>query len=296
MPHTQRPMIHQSTYPNPSRHTQSHTHTQTQTINKATRTQTIKLIKANNSHHTHHLSHLSETHATDLKSKPLKIPKKTPSSISKCHHHHAFVGPYFGQQQVREWERVDEKTETKTKTKPKLKQHHRNKPNKKKNHHWSHHRSYLRLTKPIHPPIQTHQSTDSNPPATDPNPPIQTQHANPRQSNLQNPKPNTSASFEWERCERGSEKGRAVTCERQREEVRIRMREDSWENKILFLVLQLCYSVILNVELHFSSIAKKFAILTFYKSACEGFLDLYTKFCLHMKDGIPIVNLLWMLL
>ena len=30
--HTQRPMIHRSTYPNPSPHTQSHIHTQTQVI------------------------------------------------------------------------------------------------------------------------------------------------------------------------------------------------------------------------------------------------------------------------
>ena len=98
--HTQRPMIHQLTYLNPSLHTESHTHTQTQTINKATHintnyqtinrathTQTIKPVGANNSHHTHHPSHRlanpshrSETHAADLKpsrfethrSKPIK--------------------------------------------------------------------------------------------------------------------------------------------------------------------------------------------------------------------------------
>ena len=43
--------------------------------------------------------------------------------------------------------------------------------------------------------------------------------------------------------------------------MRVRMREG--ENKILFLVLQSCYSAILKVELHYSSIAKKFAILEF---------------------------------
>ena len=191
MPHTQRPMIHQSTYPNPSRHTQSHTHTQTQTINKATCTQTIKLIKANNSHHTHHLSHWSETHATDLKSKQLKIPKKTPSSISKCHHHHAFVGPYFGQQQVREWERVDEKTETKTKTKPKLKQHHRNKPNKKKftteatiGATYDQPDRSIHRFKPTNQPIQTHQQ----PIPTHRSKPNTLIHVNPT-SKIQNPTP-----------------------------------------------------------------------------------------------------------
>ena len=97
-------------------------------------------------------------------------------------------------------------------------------------------RSTHRSTDPL---IQTHRSTNPNPPSTDPRPPIQTQHADPCQSNLQNPKPSINASFEWERDERGSEEGGAVTCERQREEVRVRMRENSWENKIMFLVLQL---------------------------------------------------------
>ena len=77
--HTQRPMIHRLTYPNLSPHTQSHTHTNTnhQTINKATHTQTIKPVGANNGHHTHHPSHRSanpshqsETHVVNLKPKP----------------------------------------------------------------------------------------------------------------------------------------------------------------------------------------------------------------------------------
>ena len=78
------------------------------------------------------------------------------------------------------------------------------------------------MINPINPPndqqIHHFKSTDQ---------PIQTQPADPRRSNLQNPKPNTDASFERERCERGSEEGGAVTYERQREEVRVRMREDS---------------------------------------------------------------------
>ena len=72
-------MIHRLTYPNLSPHTQSHTHTNTnhQTINKATHTQTIKPVGANNGHHTHHPSHRSanpshqsETHVVNLKPKP----------------------------------------------------------------------------------------------------------------------------------------------------------------------------------------------------------------------------------
>ena len=87
--HTRKPMIHQSTYSNPSPHTQSHTHTQTQIIKPLTEphTQTIKPVGANNGHHTHHLSHRSanpshqsETHTADLKPRPSKIPRK-------CHHH-----------------------------------------------------------------------------------------------------------------------------------------------------------------------------------------------------------------
>ena len=48
----------------------------------------------------------------------------------------------------------------------------------KKNHHWSHHRTYRWSTQPIHPLIN--RSTVSNPPSTDPSPPIQTQLADPR--------------------------------------------------------------------------------------------------------------------
>ena len=51
-------------------------------------------------------------------------------------------------------------------------------------------------------------------------------------------------------------------------------------------------SAILKVELHRSSIAKKFTILAFYKSICGVFLGLYAKFYLHMAYGIPNVNVL----
>ena len=54
-----------------------------------------------------------------------------------------------------------------------------------------------------------------------------------------------------------------MTCERQREEVRVRMRENR-ENKIMFLVLQLSYSTILHLESHCSTIV--FIIIIFYNS------------------------------
>ena len=64
---------------------------------------------------------------------------------------------------------------------------------------------------PTNQQIQTHRSTDPNPPSTNPlNPPIQTQPADPRQSKIQNLKPNSGASFEQEKCEKESEKGEAM--------------------------------------------------------------------------------------
>ena len=36
-------------------------------------------------------------------------------------------------------------------------------------------------------------------------------------------------------------------------------------NKILVFLLELCYSAILKIELHYSTIAKKFAIVEIYK-------------------------------
>ena len=85
-------MIHRSTYPNPSPHTQTQTinkatHTQTQTINRATHTQTIKPVGANNGHHTNHPSYRLETHAADLKSRPLIKKIITGANPFKKNHH-----------------------------------------------------------------------------------------------------------------------------------------------------------------------------------------------------------------
>ena len=54
-----------------------------------------------------------------------------------------------------------------------------------------------------------------------------------------------------------------MTCERQREEVRVRMRENR-ENKIMFLVLQLSYSAILHLESHCSTIVFFIIIIIFF--------------------------------
>ena len=60
-----------------------------------------------------------------------------------------------------------------------------------------------------------------------------------------------------------------MTCERQREEVRVRMRENR-ENKIMFLVLQLSYSTILHLESHCSTIVFIIIIIIiFYNSYCR---------------------------
>ena len=57
-----------------------------------------------------------------------------------------------------------------------------------------------------------------------------------------------------------------MTCERQREEVRVRMRENR-ENKIMFLVLQLSYSTILHLKSHCSTIVFIIIIIIiFYNS------------------------------
>ena len=158
-------MIHRLTYPNLSPHTQSHTHTNTnhQTINKATHTQTIKPVGANNGHHTHHPSHRSanpshqsETHVVNLKPKPPIKKNITGANLFK--------------------------KKIITGANPLKKNHHgatRANP-LKKNHLRSHHRSYWWSTQPIHPSIN--RSTVSNPPInrskptinrsqlTDPNP------------------------------------------------------------------------------------------------------------------------------
>ena len=76
---------------------------------------------------------------------------------------------------------------------------HRSKPIKK-NHHWSHHRSYQWSTQPIN------KSTISNPPSTNPSPPIQTQLAGPT-SKIQNlaPMRDKERKWEWWETERGGE-------------------------------------------------------------------------------------------
>ena len=65
----------------------------------------------------------------------------------------------------------------------------------------------------------------------------------------------------------------------QRNNEREREREPIWNYlikkireriKYYYLSLELCYSVILKVELYYSTIAKFFTILGFYKSGCGG--------------------------
>ena len=63
-------------------------------------------------------------------------------------------------------------------------------------------------------------------------------------------------------------------------ESEMRDRDERWEtekresNKILLLFYNTCYSAILNIELHCSSIAKKFAILLFSILQCRWFWGL----------------------
>ena len=60
----------------------------------------------------------------------------------------------------------------------------------------------------------------------------------------------------------------------------------------MFLVLQLCYSAILKVELH-SILQIYLQYLLFGSSNVRGFLGIYAKFCLHMAyDCIPDTPLL----
>ena len=126
------------------------------------------------------------------------------TTLKQCHHH---------------------QTKTKTKSKP---------IQKKKNHH----RSYRRSTQPIHPLINI--STDSNPPINRSKPTInRSQPTNPkpaRQSTpIQPPKSKTQHQCKlWTREMWKREWGRRSCCERQREELRVRMREKderSWREK-----------------------------------------------------------------
>ena len=204
-------MIHRSTYPNPSLHTQSHTHTNTnhQTINKATHTQTIKPVGANNGHHTHHLSHRSgnpshrsETHTANLKPRP---------PIKKII---TGANPF------------------------------------KKNHHWSHHRSYQWSTQLIHPsinksiisnpPINWSKPTINRSQPTDPNPAR-------RSTLIQPPKSKTQGwrwSFRDERADGETEK-------EEREENINNERDESQRLKKKKKNLQYYYSAILHTTMQF---------------------------------------------
>ena len=203
---------------NLSPHTHTHTQTQTQT----------QTIKPSTEPHTHHQTSWSQQRPPHPPPKP-PISKPTPPIWNPGRRKYLEKLRWSTQKNVKntqkypshrfETQAADLKpkpskipSKTKTKTKPKLKQHHWSKLIKKK--------IIIGATigatddqpnRSTDPPFQTHWSTD-------PSPTIQTQLADPRWSNLQNPKPSTG--------------------ERQREEMRVRMRER--ENKTLFLVLQLC--------------------------------------------------------
>ena len=73
------------------------------------------------------------------------------------------------------------------------------------------------------PPIQTHRSTDPNPPSTNPSPLIQTQPADPKSKTQHRCKP-------WTR-EIGEKEWGGRSYERQREEVRVKMRENKKGNQ-----------------------------------------------------------------
>ena len=134
------------------------------------------------------------------------------------------------------------------------------------------------MINPINPPndqqIHHFKSTDQ---------PIQTHHqpipAHRSKPNSLVQPPKSKTQHRWE-TKRGSESG-----ERQREEVRVRMREG--ENKILFLVLQLCYSAILKIEFHCNSIAKKFAILEFRILWCSGIWGCKCQILLTFGISLP---------
>ena len=77
-------------------------------------------------------------------------------------------------------------------------------------------------------------------------------------------------------------------CSGERNEMRnkqyhkVRERESENVNKKILYVLELCYSAILPLELHCSSIAKKFAILEFRVLDAEHFGAANAKFYLRI--------------
>ena len=129
------------------------------------------------------------------------------------------------------------------------------------------------------PPIHT----DPNPPSTDPN-----HH---RAQIKPQTQPSSDASLEWEREMWDERKRDFARIGRRRDRVGVRGREDwrreNWWNKKLIFSLELCYSAILKVELHCSSIAKKFAILGFSIPWCRAFWSLKCQISLTFGISIP---------
>ena len=203
-PHTHTPMIHWSTYPNPSPHTEPHTHIQTQTIKPSTEphthkpsnqleptTATTPTTQATDQQtqaidqkptppiwnpgcrkypekRQKYPSHQSETHATDFR----KYPEKCRWSIQK-------KSKIPKNTQAIDQKPKPSKIPSKTKTKPKLKQHHQSKPIQKKslleppselpmiNPTDPPTNQQIHCFQPTNQPIQTHHQPN---PAHDPNP------------------------------------------------------------------------------------------------------------------------------
>ena len=134
------------------------------------------------------------------------------------------------------------------------------------------------------PPIHA----DPNPPSTDPNPP---------------PCPNQTTNLTQLRCKpwtrkrdvRWEKEGHCMEWETEREsgserEKGLKEREP-WNKKLIFS-LELYYSAILKVELHWSKYCKKFAILGFDIPWCRVFWGLNAKFLLHMALALENANAL----
>ena len=102
--------------------------------------------------------------------------------------------------------------------------------------------------------------------------------------------PSSDASLEWEREMWDERKRDFARIGRRRDRMGVRGREDwrreNWWNKKLIFSLEFCYSAILKVELHCSSIAKKFAILGFSIPWCRVFWSL--KYQISFTFGISI--------
>ena len=103
--------------------------------------------------------------------------------------------------------------------------------------------------------------------------------------------PSSDASLEREREMWDERKRDFAWSGRRRDRVGVRGREDwrreNWWNKKLIFSLELCHSAILKVELHCSSIAKKFAILEFSIPWCRAFWGLKCQISLIFGISIP---------